>query len=381
MREKEQILKMLAKGTITVAQAKELLDALDYEAPQRKKKNTFFIDVDKAMEGLSGLGKSVGNFVSETFSELFDRDFNFQIKGSFDHFQKLQTRSLKDVENPALEIVNENGFVRLEETDSDELSIQTTVYYKDMTVTEGYHFFSLDEENGKYIYRATPVPDARHQYYLEILVKLPNKKFQSLSVKTSNAPIYGKNFETEHLELSTANGKIEVHDFLAQKVFLSTANSSITMENAQGENSSLQSSNGKIHLEDNQFKSLNVHTSNGRIHGEVLDMEELSLSTSNGAIRLERLSTKTLSKVHLQSSNGGLYLSLNELDREARFDLSTTSGNVHLNIPVDINADFTKETFVKNKHIQGATSGFKEGEEGIDFVLSTTNASIVIEKA
>lgn len=379
MKEQDQILEMLQKGKITIEEAKELLNALDYEEPINKKnKNVISFDVDKAKEGFQGIEKSVNDFIKTTFATIFDKDFTFQIKGKFDLFQKLFNVDVSNMKNPELFIYNRNGSVQLEESDDDELNINVKVHYKNMENFEESDFFTF-ENDGEHISFKSKKPSENEQFYLEVVAQVPRKEFANIVVDTSNAPIFAEDILASKLDLSTTNGKIILEDSNVDELSITTSNGPINIEDTTGSVANVKSSNSKILMEDISFDEFKGATSNGRINGENLDFADLKLHTSNGSILLENLSTDRLKKASLKSSNGDLSIELGSLRRRANFDLATTSGRINLNIPVEMKSNSQKDTYSYNKHIIASTTHFEEDGDAIDFVLATANANINIE--
>lgn len=378
MKEQDQILEMLQKGKITVEEAKELLNALSYEDPVKKNKNVISFDVDKAKEGLQDIEKNVNDFIKGTFSTLFDRDFTFQIKGKFDLFQKLFKVDVSKMESPELFIYNKNGSVKLEETDEDELNINVKVYYKNMENFDDSSFFTFENEDDKITFKSKK-PSGKEQFYLEVLVKVPEKEFSNILVETTNAPIFVEDINASKLDLSTTNGKLSIEDSKVKNLSLTTSNGPIAIEGTTGSVAHIKSSNGKISIENIFFDEFRGSTSNGKIKGEKLDLINLELYTSNGSIDLENLITEKLAKTKLSSTNGDLSIELGSLKRKANFDLSTTAGRINLNIPIEMKFNTQKNGYSNNKHIIASTTHFEEGGDAIDFILSTTNANINID--
>ena len=369
---------MLQKGKITVEEAKELLNALSYEDPVKKNKNVISFDVDKAKEGLQDIEKNVNDFIKGTFSTLFDRDFTFQIKGKFDLFQKLFKVDVSKMESPELFIYNKNGSVKLEETDEDELNINVKVYYKNMENFDDSSFFTFENEDDKITFKSKK-PSGKEQFYLEVLVKVPEKEFSNILVETTNAPIFVEDINASKLDLSTTNGKLSIEDSKVKNLSLTTSNGPIAIEGTTGSVAHIKSSNGKISIENIFFDEFRGSTSNGKIKGEKLDLINLELYTSNGSIDLENLITEKLAKTKLSSTNGDLSIELGSLKRKANFDLSTTAGRINLNIPIEMKFNTQKNGYSNNKHIIASTTHFEEGGDAIDFILSTTNANINID--
>lgn len=378
MKEQDQILEMLQKGKITVEEAKSLLDALNYEDPVKKNKNVISFDVDKAKEGIQGIGKSVNDFIKGTFATIFDKDFDFQIKGKFDLFQKLFKVDVSNIENPELFIHNRNGAVQLEESDDDELNINVKVYYKNMENFDESSFFTFENDGDRITFKSKK-PSENEQFYLEVVAQVPRKEFANIVVDTTNAPITVEDISVSKLDLSTANGRITLEDSEIDELSLTTSNGPIVIEDTTGLVAHVKSSNGKISIENISFNEFKGTTSNGKICGEDLDFIDLKLYTSNGSVILENFSTKRLKKASLTSSNGDLSIELENLKRKANFDLSTTSGRINLNIPVEMKSNSQNDTYSYNKHIIASTTQFEEGEDDIYFVLSTSNANINID--
>lgn len=375
MSEKNKILELLEKGVITAAEAKDLLEAVDYEIPKKKGMN-FSFDVDKAKEGIQNMGRSVGEFVSSTFSDLFDRDFRFRMKGDFNRFKRIYEKEIGEDEVYRLDIENENGLTKIARGDVEKLTISTTVYYKNMLLDDSAQFFTIEEVDDLIRYR---VADGKKKdFYLEIEILLPEKMPAEVRLVTTNAPIFAKNLEIPKLTLWTANGRIEAKEITTDDAKFETANASISLERIAGGNVHALSSNGRIEAEELTLADFGARTSNGKIIADKMTVERLSLATTNGPVELTDLMTEKLDSVDLLSSNGKIDIMLGDLVRPIAFDFSTTGGNAQIDLAAEISADMREGSSRVEKHVKGRTSAFPEESVYAQIVAKTTNADITL---
>lgn len=375
MSEKNKILELLEKGVITAAEAKDLLEAVDYEIPKKKGMN-FSFDVDKAKEGIQNMGRSVGEFVSSTFSDLFDRDFRFRMKGDFNRFKRIYEKEIGEDEVYRLDIENENGLTKIARGDVEKLTISTTVYYKNMLLEDSAQFFTIEEVDDLIRYR---VADGKKKdFYLEIEILLPEKMPAELRLVTTNAPIFAKNLEIPKLTLWTANGRIEAKEITTDDAKFETANASISLERIAGGSVHALSSNGRIEAEELTLADFGARTSNGKIIADKMTVERLSLATTNGPVQLTDLMTEKLDSVDLLSSNGKIDIMLGDLVRPIAFDFSTTGGNAQIDLAAEISADMREGSSRVEKHVKGRTSAFPDESTFAQIVAKTTNADITL---
>lgn len=375
MSEKNKILELLEKGVITAAEAKDLLEAVDYEIPKKKGMN-FSFDVDKAKEGIQNMGRSVGEFVSSTFSDLFDRDFRFRMKGDFNRFKRIYEKEIAEDEVYRLDIENENGLTRIARGDVEKLTVTTTVYYKNMLLEDSAQFFTIEEVDDLIRYR---VADGKKKdFYLEIEILLPEKMPAEVRLVTTNAPIFAKNLEIPKLTLWTANGRIEAKEITTDDAKFETANASISLEKIAGGSVHALSSNGRIEAEELTLADFGARTSNGKIIADKMTVERLSLATTNGPVELTDLMTGKLESVDLLSSNGKIDIMLGDLVRPIAFDFSTTGGSAQIDLAAEISADMREGSSRVEKHVKGHTSAFPEESTFAQIVAKTTNADITL---
>ena len=375
MSEKNKILELLEKGVISAQEAKELIEAVDYEVPKKKGMN-FSFDVDKAKEGIQNVGRSVGEFFSSTFSDLFDRDFRFRMKGDFNRFKRIYEKEISGDEAYRLDIENENGLTKIVHSDVEKLTISTTVYYRNMMLDDTTSFFSIEEVNDLIRYR---VADGnKKDFYLEIEILLPDKMPEEVRLVTTNAPIFAKHLSIPKLTLWTTNGRIEAKEITTDEAKFETANASILLERIAGGNVHALSSNGRIEAEELTLTDFGARTSNGKIVAEELTVEKLSLATTNGPVELKELMTEKLKSVDLLSSNGKIDILLGDLVRPIAFDFSTTGGNAQIDLAAEISADMREGSSRVEKHVKGHTSAFPDETEYAQIVAKTTNADITL---
>lgn len=375
MSEKNKILELLEKGVITAAEAKDLLEAVDYEIPKKKGMN-FSFDVDKAKEGIQNMGRSVGEFVSSTFSDLFDRDFRFRMKGDFNRFKRIYEKEIGEDEVYRLDIENENGLTKIARGDVEKLTVSTTVYYKNMLLDDSAQFFTIEEVDDLIRYR---VADGKKKdFYLEIEILLPEKMPAEVRLVTTNAPIFAKNLEIPKLTLWTANGRIEAKEITTDDAKFETANASISLERIAGGSVHALSSNGRIEAEELTLSDFGARTSNGKIIADKMTVERLSLATTNGPVELTDLMTEKLDSVDLLSSNGKIDIMLGDLVRPIAFDFSTTGGNAQIDLAAEISADMREGSSRVEKHVKGHTSAFPDESTFAQIVAKTTNADITL---
>lgn len=185
--------------------------------------------------------------------------------------------------------------------------------------------------------------------------------------------------------ITSSNGSIHVLD-VEGAARLRTSNGSLRAENLRGALEA-QTSNGAIDVQD-LTGSATLRTTNGRVHAEEV-RGALEATTSNGSIHVRLTKPEAGRPVKLETSNGGIELTLEALNQN-EIRASTSNGGITLHLPGDIGANLTADTSngsitsdfevqthgtINKHHLEG-----KIGAGGPAIDLSTSNSSIRLLK-
>jgi DUF4097 and DUF4098 domain-containing protein YvlB len=191
--------------------------------------------------------------------------------------------------------------------------------------------------------------------------------------------------KTELERIQSSNGGIRVND-VQGPVRLRSSNGALHANNVRG-SLDAQTSNGTIDVEDLDGGA-NLRTSNGRIHAEGV-RGSLEASTSNGSINVHLTKTEAGRPVKLESSNGGIELTLDEMNQN-EVHASTSNSSITLRMPSSIGArlrahasnnsistdfDVQMQGVLNKHHLEGIIGG---GGPLLD--LETSNGGIHLQK-
>ena len=112
-----------------------------------------------------------------------------------------------------------------------------------------------------------------------------------------------------------------------ESVSVKTNNGTISMENLQAKKVKGQSDNGKIELTDIQAETVDVKTSNGKLKLDGVE-GKLRGSTDNGAISL--ITAELDRDIDFETDNGKILIKTAKEPKNATFDVSTDNGKIDI---------------------------------------------------
>ncbi len=138
--------------------------------------------------------------------------------------------------------------------------------------------------------------------------------------------------------IRSSNGSLHATN-IAGAGHLKTTSGSVHIKEFEGQLDA-ETSDGSVHVENLHGAAL-LRTSNGTIHAEGI-RGAFEASTTNGTIKAEVLETPADRAIVVETSNGGIDLTLGELNAEVR--AKTTNGNVVIRLPEGIDARLVAKT-------------------------------------
>ncbi|WP_172369149.1 DUF4097 family beta strand repeat-containing protein [Sporosarcina jiandibaonis] len=120
---------------------------------------------------------------------------------------------------------------------------------------------------------------------MELLVKVPEKQYELIKIKSNNGKIKAENLEVKDISFETDNGSIE-------------------LKNVDAVSTNIQSNNGKIMLEQVDGEIIGK-TDNGRIMLATNDLDRpIDLATANGRIEIMTENEPTNGIIDVKTDNG-----------------------------------------------------------------------------
>lgn len=160
----------------------------------------------------------------------------------------------------------------------------------------------------------------------------------------------------------------------------------------------LQTANGRIELDGITASTILGRTANGLIRMDHATAEAIEARTSNGKILLR----STASQVQASSSNGKVIIVPLELAAVAQYDLNTSNGSVRVGVPTGDGVAFSVDLHVSNgkidvgasdlvyevnekrlgaRTVKAKSPGFDTAARKVSVTAHTSNGSIIVGKA
>lgn len=396
--ERMLILKMVQEGKISSEEAAKLLEALEGGAPkqgttenasrqQRQQadfndelnkmkerlktwKNDFKKEYnekefDKVVEELSSKAEKIGKNVATATVGIVDRvidyvgsfvDTNaFNMFGSYTAVDKSFEAVAADGMDLNIEAVNGNISVR-KHLDS-KIVIKTRVKSPQSNVD---NILVYSEEGNAVSLTVNKVGNLSVSH--EVFV--PDTRFGTVKLETSNGKIYVEDSKSEKLEALTRNSNIELMGVNADLVKVDTKNAKVQISYAVG-------------------KKIDVNTNNALIDMKHIKAEEIDTITTNGRIFVENvqnLEGASEVNMNLRTTNGGIKVNMNDMEsRGYKVKAKTTNGSVNLLIP-EMTYHNVNRHGMGGSFVEAESSNFATYDERVNISAETNNGFIEIVK-
>ncbi|MBU5439334.1 DUF4097 family beta strand repeat protein [Tissierella sp. MSJ-40] len=409
--EKMMILSMLEEGKITSEEAVKLMEALEEvvtfsdDTPIEEKKDRL-INMDKTIKKVEEiekvikeqgkkvetLGSDIGNKISNMFSGLKDMGNSVNFTSNYETINTTLEKDISHMENPIIDFRGVNGNIIVNSWDQENLLIKVTCQYKYGKLNENDTFYNFYEDGNKIVFS----PAFSSNISIRLEVYLPEKKYEEISLTTSNGRIDIDDFNLNTLKCDTSNSSIGISDIAADNVLLVTRNGKISIKDVSSPNIKANSTNSNISLRDINSTNLEVSTVNGRIviedvvslsiigstSNSSIDVNDISceilnLTTSNGKITCDDIDEEKIKEIKLITSNASINSNIGEVEKNSYFDLETSLGSINLEIP-NLVYKINKQAKLGIRKIVAHSIAYKEEENHLMFIASTSNGSIKI---
>ncbi|HSJ38758.1 MAG TPA: DUF4097 family beta strand repeat-containing protein [Planococcus sp. (in: firmicutes)] len=286
--EKERILDMVEKGTITAREAVELLKAIDggggssrdssygredYGRREKRGKRGLFRPEEMVKKFSKDMSKDFSKNVSNDINQLGDRMMQFmqtsvgKLKtmefdspfGESYQFNESYTEEGAEVTSVIADIAN--GQLEIYPSQDDTLRAECTVKaYRAESEEQAKRDFQ-----DKFIFIADDnklrIISELKTTQVNVVLYVPAKQFDQVTVRLFNGGFVMKRIDASLLKVKTANGKIE-------------------LKNSEFDDAELETANGAIQVQDVKGKVLETETLNGRIYvdGDIQTIETKSLN-------------------------------------------------------------------------------------------------------
>ncbi len=293
--ERNRILDMVEKGTLTAQEAATLLEALDKKSEPSSKGKDFldeFVSIfqeDKKDEkdrdkGSARTKDKVLDFMNTALTKIKNFDFDFQWSQSVELSHVYQQA---DTDFDKIDIDVANGKVELIPWDGGEVRVECQA--------KVYRTEDRDEARKQFMENTSFAINEGSLYYstqlkwmkVDTKLYIPKHHYKKVSVRLFNGGLIAEHLDVADLRAKAANGKIRIDHLITNKAEVETSNGAISVLNAKAERLEAESINGKVHIEGDILYS-DAQSLNGNIvcalTGEKADT--LNAKTVTGSIDL-----------------------------------------------------------------------------------------------
>ena len=381
--ERQRILELVEKGTISAQEAITLLEALEQpskstqnvmndvskegqqssteketlfneQTKEQQKKDTDFMkhfqdEMQDFRKDLTQIGSIFMDMMNTAVKKVkeFDVSSPFGDKVEFTHTEEV---TAEHVDSVIAELPN--GNFSLESTEGDSFQVICKVkapLINDSEEETRNHFleqFVVKEDEG-----SLRILSQLKLVQVNVKVLVPKEQLEKLSVRLMNGSVSLQDIGFDHLKVKTLNGAIKGSKFNFEKAKIDSSNGSIELTNVRG-------------------KDLEAETLNGRVY---LDgaLDEIEAKSVNGHVVVTTCSTNS-SKIKAQTVAGAV-----ELYVPRTISLSgkivTNFGKVDVGIQ-DVSTIESQDQFLSkvvrfDKEVENANRLFIEGESKTGAVL------------
>lgn len=292
--EKERILDMVEKGTITAKEAVELLRAIDgggdssrdssysrHDYREKREKRGFFRPEDMVKKFSKDFSRDFSKNVSKDFSKNVSKDIN-QLGDRMMQFMQNSVGKLKtmEFESPFGEAIHFSHTFTEENVDID-------LIIADIANGQLEIFPSQDEtlraECSVKAYRSESEEQAKKDFHDKFVFIADNRKLRLISEQKTtqvNVVLYVPSQSYEQITARLFNGGFSIRRIDAALLKIKTANGKIEVRNGSFDDAELETANGAIQVQEVKGKVLETETLNGRIYvdGDIQTIETKSLN-------------------------------------------------------------------------------------------------------
>lgn len=353
--EKKLILKMLKEGKITEDEAITLLDSIK----ETKKKSDFSSLENSFIEKITQAAAKITKKSQEVLSNLDFEDISINFSSSSDQKTKTErvvSENIIGIENPILDVENENGKISLYSWDNEEIEAKADVNYDDRYISSTYDFIKLIREDNKIIIRPNYDNASARHFNIGFKIAVPKKLFEKISLNSTNA-------------------SIELREILANQLVVKSTNAKISVKDIEAKDAEFSSTNAKISVEGIKGNDLYIHTTNGKIELDNINSTLIKMETTNGTLNVQNIK-ENVEKISANTNNGNINISLKEVFKPVKAKVKNHFKDINI-------TNFSDSMFTNFVNESGAmiafSDGYDEEKENLNIDAATYNGTINIK--
>lgn len=188
-------------------------------------------------------------------------------------------------------------------------------------------------------------------------LELIDNKAKNLFIKTTSGDISARDMMGSELQFETTSGNVEL-DTIHGGIMGSTVSGDVYAFNIQGEDLRVNTSSGEVDIKNTKVYKAVFNTSSGDIKADHLYAEKILLKASSGDIKLAdfsgdikgytssgsiELASINDSILDIGTGSGDVRIAFEKADMNATVDIKIGSGDIMMNIPIEIHKQAKKE--------------------------------------
>lgn len=188
-------------------------------------------------------------------------------------------------------------------------------------------------------------------------LELIDNKAKNLFIKTTSGDISAREMVGNELQFETTSGEVEL-DTINCGIMGSTISGDVAVFNIQGENLRINTSSGEVDIKNTKVNKAVFNTASGDIKADNLHAEKILLKASSGDIKLAdfsgdikgytssgsiKLASINDSILDIGTGSGDVRIAFEKADMNAAVDIKIGSGDIMMNIPIEIHKQAKRE--------------------------------------
>ncbi|MCA0987195.1 DUF4097 family beta strand repeat-containing protein [Guptibacillus algicola] len=150
---------------------------------------------------------------------------------------------------------------------------------------------------------------------VRVLVSLPEKSFDTFTVRTTSGDIEGEATATDNLSLESTSGSQHVKGLASnEEVALTSTSGNITLSQSEVKDLSIETTSGNIEMEDLVAASAEVNSTSGNVSLETKDVsKEFEITTTSGNVETIYKKNPSNLRILFEGNSGEADINLEEM--------------------------------------------------------------------
>ncbi|MGE8203139.1 DUF4097 family beta strand repeat-containing protein [Heyndrickxia sp. NPDC080065] len=295
-------------------------------------------------------------------------------KGSlFNPVEWSEKKSISSNEINDIKINSASTDLVVEKTNGKDVQIE--LMGKETKRKKGEYKLKVEKDNGVLLIKVEQKINWGLTFYksIKLNVKLPEKMYQTLNVKTSSGKLTITDFQADNATIQSTSGDIKIEDGeVNNDLSIEATSGQIKAIKNRANNMSLKATSGDITSDNGRAaKNFSIHVTSGKVQATNNEAEKVTMKSTSGDINIQQLSAKdskisaTSGTIDIDDISGTIIANASSGDIEigpneqiGNTDIETTSGGVKIKTKqksIPFTFDFKGSSGVGDVNVIGAT--------------------------